>query len=143
MPLPYATHIGSFMEDKPGLQQWSRKVPGTWFSPITLAQTLGQLVRHARALTERFHNPTSVQFRCEWQGLKGRQVFDINAGIPWRDTLVARDNRRIATFECTPAELVSRARIVSELGGPVMRAFDPEFNFSPDWVAQRLANRDG
>jgi hypothetical protein len=47
-----------------------RMQPGSFLSPNWMVRSLAEIVRHARAFSERFENPTSVSFRFEWQGYK-------------------------------------------------------------------------
>jgi hypothetical protein len=52
--------------------------PGSFLSPNWMVRSLAEIVRHARAFTERFENPVSVSFRCEWHGLQGRILHSPN-----------------------------------------------------------------
>jgi hypothetical protein len=129
-----ATQVLPFWEDREDLAD-KLGGPGTWFCPFYMVRHLAQLVRHARAFAERFAATDTVEFRCEWRGLAGREVADPNSWVLWLPGKIARSDHRVTTGEWPVAELVTWPRIVSILGGPVMRLFDPTFDFSPEWVA--------
>jgi len=132
-----ATHVLPFWEDREDVPQHSKREPETWFCPYYMVRSLAQLIRHARALAERFSEAETVEFRCEWRGLEKRQVFDPRPQIHWLPGKIAQADRRVTGGNWAVAELAAWPRIVSTLGAPVMRLFDPSFDFSPEWVAQQ------
>jgi hypothetical protein len=131
------THVSPLWEDREDMRQHSGREPGTWFCPYYMVRLLAELTRHARALAARFAVVEAVEFRCEWHGLAQREVFDPRLIVHWREGNIAKANHRVTAGEWTVAELAAWPRIVSMLGGPVMRLFDPRFEFSPEWVAQQ------
>jgi hypothetical protein len=131
-----ATHVRPFWEDREDMRKHSKREPGSWFCPFYMVRSLAELTRHARALAAKFAAADAVEFRCEWHGLANREVFDPRPFIDWFPGKIARADHRVTTGEWSIAELVVWPRIVSTLGAPVMRLFNPDFDFSPEWVAQ-------
>jgi hypothetical protein len=78
-----------------------------------------------------------VEFRCKWHGLAQREVFDVRPFVHWLPGKVSQANHRVTAGEWAVAELTAWPRIVSTLGGPVMRLFDPNFDLSPEWVVRQ------
>lgn len=128
-----ATLIRDYWED--GLD-WNNHLgwpSGTWLSPNLLAKALAELVRHARGMTERFDNPTSVSFRIEWHGLNGRMIRDPE-GL-WMANWRAGDDHRVSVGSWPVTSLTNAwPEIVAALAAPLMRSFTTEFNMSPSWV---------
>jgi len=118
------------------MQQHVMREPGTWFCPFYMVRMLAELTRHAQAFAAKFAEAETVEFRCEWHGLAKREVFDPRPLVHWSPGKVAQATHRVTTGEWTVAELAAWPRIVSMLGGPVMRLFDPSFDFAPEWVAR-------
>jgi hypothetical protein len=71
-PKGKVTLIREYWEEVPTVP--NSPAPGTWISPNWMTRSLAEIVRHARALTERFDNPTAVSFRFEWHGLRNRML---------------------------------------------------------------------
>jgi hypothetical protein len=88
-----ATQVSTFWEDSEDLRKTSKREPGTWFYPFYMVRSLAELVRHARAFSGRFKQATSVEFRCEWFGLAGREIFD-----PWPGRLAMIDYKIIGAI---------------------------------------------
>lgn len=108
--------------------------PGTFLSPNWMTRSLAEIVRHAQAYTERFENPVSVSFRCEWQGLQGRILHSPYALWSMRPT-PAGDGHRTSTGTF-PVTMLGNGlpEIVAKLIAPLMRAFTTEQLIGPDWV---------
>jgi hypothetical protein len=90
-----ATLIRNYWEDEVGTNQQFHLAPGTWFSPDMLVRSLAEFVRHGRSLAERFNEATTVSFRIEWHGLKGRRIHD--PWNMWLDNWIAHGDHRVAT----------------------------------------------
>ena len=106
---------------------------GTTWSPFMAARDLSEFVRHARAMAAHFDGAQSVRFRCEWHGLKGRELRDQESD--WSIQRVAKTDRVLSTLERPMQDLtVSWAAIVSALVSRVARAYDPTLDLSPEWV---------
>ena len=133
-----ATYIRPFWEDTAPNPQ----MPNGWFSPSLLVRALAELTRHAHLLARELPSVHSVEFRCEWVGLQGREIWDPGLrGAFYYPGQVAHCDRAITVAECSPAELAADwPQIVSRLGAPVHRLFNPRADFSPDWVAQQNLN---
>lgn len=110
--------------------------PGSYLSPNWMVRSLAEIVRHARALTERFENPISASFRCEWYGLQGRIVHTPNTMWSFRwPNMAAGSDHRVATgtFPVTMLEN-GLPEIVFKLMGPLMRTFTTEQLIDPVWI---------
>lgn len=133
-PVGMATHIDTHFEDRENLPQGLH--PGKWFWPLRLTHKLVQIVMHAGGLAEKFPSAETVEFRCEWSGLLERslsdpEVMDCDPGN------IARVDHCVTVGEWPIIELRrSWPEIVSNLGGPVMRLFDNDFDYSPEFVLQ-------
>ncbi len=105
-------------------------------------RALAELTRHAHLLAQEFPSVHSIEFRCEWVGLQGREIWDPGLrGAFYYPGQVAHCDRAITVAECSPAELAADwPQIVSRLGAPVRRLFNPSADFSHDWVAQQNLN---
>ena len=128
-----ATLVRNYWEDDPGTNAHFHLDLGTWFSPNMLARALGEFIRHAQGLSEQFDAPTTVTFRIEWRGLKGRIIHD-----PWRSWMshwAASGDSRVATGSW-PVTMLPDAwpEIVAALAAPVIRLFTTEFVLSDKWV---------
>jgi Putative DNA-binding domain len=108
--------------------------PGTFLSPNWMTRSLAEIVRHARAFTERFDNPVSVYFRCEWHGLEGRILDSPNALWSMRRASSVGDHR--VSTGVFPVTMLSNglAEIVAKLIAPLMRAFATDQLIGPNWV---------
>jgi len=128
-----ATIVDRYVEDQSDWCRQLRREVGSWMSPGYLVRSLAELVRHARGFSERFDSAVYVAFRCEWNGLKGRQVFDPMAH--WRARRPAVDDRRVSTGSWPVAALTSDwATIVADLAAPVLRALMTDWTVTPEWV---------
>jgi hypothetical protein len=124
-----ATIVRAYREDRSGYRYGG----GTTWSPFMAARDLTEFLRHARAMATQFNDVQSVRFRCEWHGLKQRQLRDQESD--WSIERVAKTDRVISTTERAVQDLtVSWAAIVSALVSRVGRAFDPTLDLSPEWV---------
>jgi hypothetical protein len=109
--------------------------PGSFFSPNWMVRSLAEVVRHARAFTERFENPVSVSFRCEWHGLQGRILHSPGALWSMRRREAANSDRRVSGGNF-PVTMLDNGlpEIVSKLIAPLMRAFTTDQLINPGWV---------
>jgi hypothetical protein len=130
-----ATIIRPYWEDSPDF----KTQPGTWFSPNFLAQNLAEIVRHARGVAERFESPTSVTFRCEWDGLSGRVIWDPLGRWP-PDQSPAQSDYRITPWKC-PITMLENGwpEIIVKLAASVIRAFPISFTIDEEWVRGQKA----
>lgn len=137
-PAGLATHIDTHFEDREipiyaqrGLQ------PGKWFWPLRLTQNLAGLIFHASEFAQRYPSAETVEFRCEWSGLRERCIGDPDTFEREDPRSVARTGHCITIGEWPVVELRrSWPEIASELGGPVMRLFDNGCDYSPDLISQ-------
>ena len=131
-PKGFASHICKYHED----QEHMRKVgePGKWFWPYSLIRDLHELVLHAYLLSERFEKAEFVEFRCEWWGLRDRELADPQPGIHWLPGKIAKMDHRVTTGEWAKEDLRRTPDVVSALAAPVLRLFDPTFDCSPEWA---------
>jgi hypothetical protein len=108
--------------------------PGTFLSPNWMTRSLAEIVRHARAFTERFENPIAVSFRCEWHGLHGRILHSPNALWSMRRTPSASDHR--VSTDTFPVTMLGNSlpEIVAKLIAPLMRSFTTDQLIGPKWV---------
>ncbi len=115
-----------------------RKIePGTLFDPILLFRSVAELVRHARALAERFESATDVEFRCEWHGLAGRVLGSSN-GSYWSPRPPAIDSHRVSSATVAVASLGSDwPSVVARLTSPVARLFGIEDFAAPQAILKR------
>ncbi len=112
--------------------------PGKWFSPYMLTRDLEVLAHFASELAARFPSAETIEFRCEWSGLLNRYAA---AGEPnqfWPPAKISRSDHCVTQGEWPVADIASAwPDIVSKLGGPVVRLFDPTFDYSPDWISSQ------
>jgi hypothetical protein len=134
-PLGMATDVSDHREDRENTHfSNSGLEAGTWFWPEKLTQNLAELIFHATFFAEKFPSVERVEFRCEWSGLSDRQLSDPDR-MGYRSGKVARVDRRVTTGEWPVLDLRrSWAEIVSELGAPVLRLFDPSYEYSPESI---------
>jgi hypothetical protein len=134
-----ATLIREYWEDNDNSALRTGLNAGSWFSPNMMARSIGEFVRHARGIAERFKTPSTVAFRCQWRGLEGRRVYD--PGVLWRSGTVAPTNDRVVRASFPVAALSSDwQRIVAELGAPVARLFGIGDVFTPEWIAGQASS---
>lgn len=107
--------------------------PQTWFSPSDLMREVGEIVRHAEALSAAFENPQSIAFRCEWRGLRGRDFIEPERS--WRAGNQAQSDKRISKGTWPPDELMNDwPAIVAELIEPVVRSFRTDLILGADRI---------
>lgn len=128
-PSGKATIIRPYREDRRKIVEGFE--PGTWFWPYAMGREIAEVIRHARAFTQRFARPETVSFRAEWRGLQGREVKDpINPMLRMMGR-TARSDTRTVTCTVPVADLSSRwAEITAEMLSPVTRLFDPNYSVS-------------
>ena len=132
-PRGLATVIREYWEDT---QDFGGQ-PRTTLNPKLMAKTIGELVRHAEALSSRFSVPTSIAFRCEWIGLSGRRLV-IPHQPPIYTSGVASTDQVITTGTWAVGALDSELPvIVAKLGSKVARALNWT-GFTPQWVANQI-----
>lgn len=133
-PAGLAFDMRPYFEDREAYRQHGLE-PGKWFSPYLLTRDLEVLALFAAELAARFPSAETVEFRCEWSGLLNRYAA---AGEPnqfWPPANISRSDHCFTQGEWHAADIApSWANIVSALGGPVVRLFDPTFDYSPDWI---------
>ncbi|HEY1980190.1 MAG TPA: ATP-binding protein [Xanthobacteraceae bacterium] len=112
----------------------SDMAPGSFISPNWMTRSLAEIVRHARAMTERFENPITVSFRCEWHGLNGRILHSPNA-IWYRRRFQSASDHKSSTATI-PVTMLRNGLpdVVAKLIAPLMRGFTTEQLIGPDWV---------
>jgi len=118
---------------------WKDIPPGQVFSPNQMAMSVTELVRHASLFAREFGEATQVHFRCEWRGLKGRQLHDFHH--PWMFSgHPAEDDGRRSRASATIGTLeTSWAEVAAELAGPVARAFGIGHVVTPAWFTGQSA----
>ena len=132
-PHGLATIIRGYAEDMTQAPPLPPIRPGTCLSPATLAQEVAELVCHARIFSRLFSGVRRVAFRCEWWGLAGRELFDVEAR--WAHRGPALDDRRVATAQVPLASLAQAwPEAVAQLIAPLLRAFEPDLVLGADWV---------
>lgn len=115
--------------------EWSSR----YFSLNEAARNVGQLVRHAQGLSERFDTPLEVRFICEWSGLTGRELAD--PSIDWTPGRIARTDARRTQGRWSVGDLSSNwPLIVADLIAPLARAFDPTLVLDDIWVTRQASN---
>lgn len=148
-PAGLVTDICPYEEDYDKRQLRTQSPPGKWFCPFYMTRQLASMVLHASFFSEKFSSAETIEFRCEWQGLRERIIDDPDpnrmADATHRPVKMARADHRVTVGEWPAADLRKLwPEIVSALGGPVMRMFDEEFDYSASfvssqkgWLAQR------
>lgn len=133
-PRGLATDMEQFFEDQPSFAQRGLE-PGKWFSPFFMTRSLMELVFHAGIFARRFPSAEALEFRCEWNGLREREVADPDPMVHWLPGKIAQTGEIITVAECSVGEVEeSWSRLVATLGGPTMRLFDPAFDYSTAWI---------
>jgi hypothetical protein len=137
-PEGLATHICIHQED----ERQESAGRGTRFDPLYLTRQLADLVLHASLFAQRFPTAEAVQFHCEWSGLREREMAGPDGRLDRRTHKIARADCCITSGEWPLGELGrSWPDVVSVLGAPVLRMFDPNVNFSGDWIrTEQLAS---
>jgi hypothetical protein len=133
-----ATIIREYWEDNLDFNTERGATPGSWLSPNIMARALAELVRHARGLAERFESPLAVSFRCEWRGLKNREIFDPNGY--WVGHFLAKQDTRLSRGDWSLGALsTDLPEIVAILLAPVARLFGLGEMLTAAWVARQVA----
>ncbi|MCZ4347437.1 ATP-binding protein [Devosia neptuniae] len=115
-----------YLRSKPG---WSEE----YFSINEAARNVGQLVRHAEGLAQRFDSVDEITFMCEWHGLSNRTLGDpIRQWSPGR---IARTDKKLTRGTWPLGEVIENwAQIVATLIAPLVRTFDPNLELTKEWV---------
>ena len=133
-PAGRATIIRPYREDH---QNWGQGYEaGTWFSPYIMAREIAEVLRHARAFSERFETPESVTFHAKWCGLQDR-VPKNHLGLPfcWMDSRVQSDDRTV-TRVIPISHLTSHwMDITADILSTITRMFDADFSISSQEVS--------
>ena len=93
-----------YIEDFSGSDQ-SALASGTWLWPEGVARDLAELIRHARAFSERFKTAETISFCVEWWDLKGRRLDAPVVPLLRSRRDVATDDNCVATSTVAVAEL--------------------------------------
>jgi hypothetical protein len=121
-PSGLGTLVRPYWEDDPYWNEKWRRAAGSSLSPFLLARCLAEFVMNARGVANRFEFPTHLTFRCEWRGLKGRELWD--QGRNWTSGHVSQTNDRTSTLTVPIASLADGwSQAVVKLASPVLRAF--------------------
>jgi hypothetical protein len=137
-PAGLASNIRPHLEDSPEFEERALK-SGSWFCPYFLTRRLTEIVRHAVTLSRRFASAEAVAFRCQWTGLQDREIADPDPSIRWSPGKIARTGHRVSVVEWSTKDLEGQwAQVVCALGGPVMRLFDPAFDYSPEFIERQV-----
>jgi transcriptional regulator with XRE-family HTH domain len=130
----FATLMRGYFEDRPDYVAHLRTERGHILSPNWLTRDLAELVRHAQAFAEHFTDATSVSFRCAFNGLSNRDVYDPRAF--WTSHKFDVDSAtRISTGTWSPSDLRDKwPAIVAKLAAPAMRAAGIANVVTPEWV---------
>jgi hypothetical protein len=137
-PHGLASDVRTFHEDHESFKQFGLD-SGKWFSPFLMVRSLYSLTQHAYLFSQKFASSTTVQFRCEWMGLLEREIRDPEHTTEWPPGKMARVDGRVTTGEWPIGDVAMKwPEIVSALGGPVVRLFDPNFDFTADWIRSHM-----
>jgi hypothetical protein len=135
-PRGFATIIRPYPEDKGSIRGSPPILPCTYLSPFVVAQEVAELVCHARTFARLFAGAQRVAFRCEWLGLKGRELFDPDGNWPHRGP--ALSDRCVATAQVSLARLAHAwPEVVAQLIASVVRAVEPDVALDGDWVRRQ------
>lgn len=138
-PAGLGTDIRPLFEDREQSRNFDLE-PGKWLSPFFMTRDLAAFVLHSYYLAEKLPGAEAIEFRCEWSGLKERELAEIPQIGFCQQGMVARVDQRITSGEWPIGDIRSLfPEMVSALGGPVVRLFDPTFAYSPDWVRTQSA----
>jgi hypothetical protein len=134
-PGGFAAHVSIHRED----ERVDSAGSGRRFYPNFLSLGLADIVLHACALAQRFQGVESVEFRCEWSGLRERESVGADGRLDRRTGQVARADGRTTRGQWPVGELGrSWLDVVGALGAPVLRLFDPQFDYSAELVRSHL-----
>ena len=136
-PQGYATHVRAYLEDREDSRTFGQ-TPGKWFCPLYLVRHLVELLWHSIAVGEQIPTDQLIEFRCEWRGLKGRVIADVDPDVHWEDCHVSMTDT-LATSGKWDMITVRRdwAEVVAALCAPTMRRFHPTFDLTPEWVVSQ------
>ncbi len=125
-----ATIVRAYREDRSDYPQPAGKTASLFMT----ARDVAELVRHARAMTPYFSTIQKVHFRCEWRGLRGRQLRDLESDPSIER--ISKTDRVQADIEAKPEDLTNAwPEIVSAATDRFARAFDPGLHPGPGWVS--------
>jgi hypothetical protein len=142
-PTGIASDVRDFPEDHENFRQLNLE-PGRWFSPLLMARELYSLTQHAYLFSERFSSAATVQFRCEWTGLLEREIRDHEPMADYLPGKMARVDSRVTTGEWpVSAVRMEWPEIASALGAPVIRLFDPNFDYTADFIRSQMRRITG
>jgi hypothetical protein len=141
-PSGLATDVSTHLEDNEQVDHRQNGLhPGKWFCPFYVTRQLAPLVLHASQLSQRFPSAETVEFHCEWSGLLEREISDPDR-MGYQSGKIARADQRVTLGEWPVAELSrSWPDIVSKLGSPVLRLFDPEYDYSTSVITNEHLRR--
>jgi len=136
-PSGFASHITTYNEDGEEIRKYVRKNTGSWFWPYKMIRDLHELVLHAYLLAGHLKSAESVEFQCEWWGLRDREIADADPNVRWIEGKIAKEDHRVTHGEWAVDELRRTSEIVSSLAAPVLRLFDPSFDCSAEWAGEQ------
>jgi len=137
-PEGLVTDARSYSEDHKDTRQWNNTL-NNWFSPLFMTRRLYALIKHAEFLASKFSSAVSVEFRCEWTGLVGRELRDHDPMADWLPGKIARVDGRVTSGEWEiDAVRMQWPEIASALGGPILRLFDPTFDYTAEWIRRQI-----
>jgi hypothetical protein len=137
-PRGFGTIVRDYSEDRSAQNHVLGTRPGTRFSPNVLAQEIGELVCHTRALAKHFSGVRRVWYRCEWWGLAGRELFDPDNA--WAFRRPAADDHRLVKLQVPAASLAQAwPEAVAQIMAPLLRCFEPDLALDADWVRAQAA----
>jgi hypothetical protein len=134
-----AADVRSHEEDEERFSQVGLS-PGQWFSPYFTMRNIAELVLHSYLLSQRLPAAETVEFRCEWSGLRERKLADVESALlgPRKWSGMARTDHLITVKEWPVSDLTrSWPEVVSALGGPAIRLFEPAFDY-PAWITTQI-----
>ena len=100
------------------------------------ARDIAELIRHARAFSERFEAAATVSFRAEWRGLAGRRVIDTRVPMIRELHDVATDDAVAVARTVGVAELVDGwPALTAEMLSRVLRVFNAGSSVSAEDIA--------
>lgn len=128
-PIGQATIIRPYREDRRRIRE--DLAPGSWIWPLKMAQEITEVLRHARAFSQRFAAAETIDFRAEWIGLRDREVKDPNVPLLRWKGCKPIPNTRTVTRTIPVADLsLQWPSIVAEILSVVTRMFHPEYSVS-------------
>lgn len=114
---------------------------GTWLWPFAMAREIAEVVRHARAFSERFEVPGAVTFQAEWFGLQDRKLGDPLQPFVSMRSGTAKVDRRTLTRTVSAASLTDGwPELTVSLLAPVLRMFGMDQSVSEQDVREWSRN---